>query len=207
MALWVIVPVKSISNGKSRLAGVLSSGDRENLNIAMLTNILQTLKDMEGIAGAMIISHDKSIQEMAETFGFDFLLEQKPYSLNRAIKKACRKCVEMGASAVLILPADLPLINKKSLRSILDKNADPPVVVITPDRRKEGTNSLLINPVDGFNFQFGENSFLLHQNNASMMDYRVEIVEDPGMELDLDIPEDWELYQNLIHHNLSLNGG
>jgi 2-phospho-L-lactate guanylyltransferase len=127
--------------------------------------------------------------------------------LNRAIKKACRKCGEMGASAVLILPADLPLINKKSLQSILDKNADPPVVVITPDRRKEGTNSLLINPVNGFNFQFGENSFFLHQNNASMMEYRVEIVEDPGMELDLDIPEDWELYQELIHDNLSLNGG
>jgi 2-phospho-L-lactate guanylyltransferase len=207
MALWVIVPVKSIHNGKSRLAGVLSSGDRERLNIAMLTNILHTLKDMEEITGALIISHDESIQELAETFGFDFLLEQKPYSLNRAIKKACGKCGEMGASAVLILPADLPLINKKSLQSILDKNADPPVVVITPDRRKEGTNSLLINPVNGFNFQFGENSFFLHQNTASMMEYRVEIVDDPGMELDLDIPEDWELYQELIHDNLSLNGG
>ncbi len=207
MALWVIIPVKSIHNGKSRLAGVLSSGDRESLNIAMLTNILQTLKEMEGIAGALIISHDKSILGLVETFGFEFLLEQKPYSLNCAIKIACGKCCEMGASAVLILPADLPLINKKSLQSILEKNADPPVAVITPDRRKEGTNSLLINPVNGFDFQFGANSFFIHQNNASMMDYRVEIVVDPGMELDLDIPEDWELYQDLIHQNLTQNGG
>lgn len=207
MALWVIVPVKSIHNGKSRLAGVLSSGDRENLNIAMLTNILKTLKEMDGIAGALIISHDKTIQILTETFGFDFLLEQQPYSLNHAINKACEKCRDMGASAVLILPADLPLITKKSLQSILDKNIEPPVVVITPDRRKEGTNSLLINPASEFNFQFGENSFLTHQKNATLMNYRVEIVVDPGMELDLDTPEDWALYQDLIHHNLTLNGG
>ncbi len=45
MALWVIIPVKSIHNGKSRLASVLSSEQRENLNISMLTNLLQTLKE------------------------------------------------------------------------------------------------------------------------------------------------------------------
>ncbi len=72
MALWVIVPVKSIHNGKSRLAGVLSCGDRERLNLSMLTNLLQTLKDLEQIAGVLTISQDKSIQDLTDSYGLIF---------------------------------------------------------------------------------------------------------------------------------------
>jgi 2-phospho-L-lactate guanylyltransferase len=207
MALWVIIPVKSIHNGKSRLAGVLSSEQREKLNISMLTNLFQTLKDAEEFTGVMVISHDDRVQTLTKSFGFDFLCEQKPFALNHAISTACKKCYEKGATEVLILPADLPLINKKSLETILENDINPPVVVITPDRRREGTNSLLINPANGFNFQFGENSFAIHQSNAQSMNYRVAIVTEPGMELDLDIPEDWNLYQDLIQENTSNIGG
>ncbi len=207
MALWVIVPVKSIHNGKSRLAGVLSCEDRERLNLSMLTNLLQTLKDLDQITGVLTISQDKLVQDLTDSYGFNFHLEQKPYSLNNAIKTACKECLNMGASEVLILPADLPMINKHSLQIILEKNTDPPVVVITPDRRWEGTNSLLINPNNGFEFRFGENSFFLHKEIAHALDYRVEIISDPGMELDLDLPEDWDLYQGLIKKNLTPSGG
>ncbi len=207
MALWVIVPLKSIHNGKSRLAGVLSCEDRERLNLSMLTNLLQTLKELDQITGVLIISQDNLVQDLTDSYGFNFLLEQKPYSLNNAIKTACNECQKMGASEVLILPADLPLINKQSMQIILEKNTEPPVVVITPDRRWEGTNSLLINPINGFEFRFGENSFFLHKEIANALDYRVEIISDPGMELDLDLPEDWDLYQGLIHKNLTPSGG
>jgi 2-phospho-L-lactate guanylyltransferase (CobY/MobA/RfbA family) len=99
------------------------------------------------------------------------------------------------------------LINKKALQSILQDNTEPPVVVITPDRRKEGTNSLLINPLNGFNFQFGQNSFEIHQQNAIARNYRIAINLNPEMELDLDFPEDWDLYQDLILTNNIQNGG
>ncbi len=155
----------------------------------------------------MVISHDERVQALTRSFGFDFLCEQKPFSLNNAIAIACKKCYEKGATEVLILPADLPLISNRSLLIILENNINPPVVVITPDRRREGTNSLLINPVNGFNFHYGENSFEIHQSTAHSMNYRVEIVTDPGLELDLDLPEDWNLYQALIQENTINNGG
>ena len=207
MALWVIIPVKSIHNGKSRLAGVLSSEQREKLNTSMLTNLLETLRDWHEFSGVMVTSHDEAVRELTLSFGFEFLQEHAPFSLNNAVSSACRKCYEKGATEVLILPADLPLINKKSLQSILQNNTEPPVVVITPDRRKEGTNSLLINPLNGFNFQFGQNSFEIHQQNAIARNYRIAINLNPEMELDLDFPEDWDLYQELILTNNIQNGG
>jgi 2-phospho-L-lactate guanylyltransferase len=207
MALWVIIPVKSIHNGKSRLAGVLSSEQRENLNISMLTNLLETLRDWHEFSGVMVTSHDEAVRKLTLSFGFEFLQEHAPFSLNNAVSSACKKSYEKGATEVLILPADLPLINKKALQSILLNNTEPPVVVITPDRRKEGTNSLLINPLNGFNFQFGQNSFMIHQQNAIARNYRIAINFNPEMELDLDFPEDWDLYQELILTNNIQNGG
>jgi 2-phospho-L-lactate/phosphoenolpyruvate guanylyltransferase len=207
MALWVIIPVKSIHNGKSRLAGVLSSEQRENLNISMLTNLLETLRDWHEFSGVMVTSHDEAVRELTLFFGFEFLQEHAPFSLNNAVSTACRKCCEKGATEVLILPADLPLVNKKALQTILHNNTEPPVVVITPDRRKEGTNSLLINPLNGFKFQFGQNSFEIHKQNALAKNYRIAINRNPDMELDLDFPEDWDLYQEHILTNNIQNGG
>jgi 2-phospho-L-lactate/phosphoenolpyruvate guanylyltransferase len=207
MALWVIIPVKSIHNGKSRLAGVLSSEQREKLNISMLTNLLETLRDWHEFSGVMVTSHDEAVRELTLSFDFEFLQEHAPFSLNNAVSSACRNCNEKGATEVLILPADLPLINKKALQSVLQNNTEPPVVVITPDRRKEGTNSLLINPLNGFNFQFGQNSFKIHQQNAIARNYRIAINLNPEMELDLDFPEDWDRYQELILANNIQNGG
>jgi 2-phospho-L-lactate guanylyltransferase len=177
------------------------------LNTSMLTNLLETLREWQEFSGVMVTSHDEAVRELTLSFGFEFLEEHAPFSLNNAVSSACRKCYEKGATEVLILPADLPLINKKALQSILQNNTEPPVVVITPDRRKEGTNSLLINPLNGFNFQFGQNSFVIHQQNAIARNYRIAINLDPEMELDLDFPEDWDLYQELILTNNIQNGG
>lgn len=207
MALWAIVPVKSIHQGKSRLSGILNENERASLNKAMLTNLLQVLRSSDAFSGEVIISHDSEAKNLAEGFNFDYFEEQPPYSLNTAIESACKYCSDRGATEILILPADLPLLNLKSLELLLKRNINPPVVVIAPDRREGGTNSLLINPLNGFSFQFGEDSFTKHQKIAHEHQYRVAVVHDPGTELDLDLPEDWDTYQNLINQQIQSNGG
>jgi 2-phospho-L-lactate guanylyltransferase len=202
MALWVIVPVKSIHQGKSRLAGILNESERASLNKAMLTNLLQVLRSSDAFSGVVIVSHDSEAKNLAEDFTFEYFEEQSPYSLNTAIESACRYSSDRGATEILILPADLPLLNLQSLESLLKRNIDPPVVVIAPDRREEGTNSLLINPLNGFSFRYGENSFSKHQKIAQEHQYRVVVVHDLGTELDLDLPEDWDTYQKLISQQI-----
>jgi 2-phospho-L-lactate guanylyltransferase len=207
MALWAIVPVKSINQGKSRLSGILNESERATLNKAMLTNLLQVLRSSDAFSGVVIVSHDTEAKNLVEGFTFEYFEEQPPYSLNTAIESVCRYCSDRGATEILILPADLPLLNQKSLESLIKNNINPPVVVIAPDRREGGTNSLLINPLNGFSFQFGEDSFSKHQIIAHERQYRVVVVHDPGTELDLDLPEDWDTYQNLINQKIQSNGG
>lgn len=207
MALWAIIPIKSLKDGKTRLAGILSESERAALNRSMLMNLLKTVKDCEKITGVLIVSHDPEIEALAKSYSLEYLEESPPYSLNQAVAKGCQYAESLGATEVLILPADLPLINTESIQSILEKDDDPPIAVIAPDRRGEGTNSLLLNPFENFPFQFGTNSYEIHQKIAISRKFQVKTVIEPGMELDLDLPEDWDYYQEKIHPQKIIIGG
>jgi 2-phospho-L-lactate guanylyltransferase len=97
-------------------------------------------------------------------------------------------------NGVLILPADLPLISQEDIEKIITAaNGGKRVVVITPDRHKNGTNALLVSPAGIIEYDYGENSFERHCENARKAGARLEVCELPSIELDLDLPEDLEL--------------
>jgi 2-phospho-L-lactate guanylyltransferase len=70
---------------------------------------------------------------------------------------------------------------------------DPPVVVIAPDRHREGTNALLIYPAGLIDYSFGPGSFRRHCDRALEASARLEICELSSLALDIDYPEDLEL--------------
>jgi len=72
---------------------------------------------------------------------------------------------------------------------------DPPVVVIAPDRKQEGTNALLVCPPDLIDFKYGKGSFEKHSHQARQVGARLEICNLPSLELDLDEPEDLALME------------
>jgi 2-phospho-L-lactate guanylyltransferase (CobY/MobA/RfbA family) len=67
--------------------------------------------------------------------------------------------------------------------------------VISPDRKKEGTNALLVCPPDLIDFKYGKGSFKKHQKAAIEANARLEIYDLPSLELDLDEPEDLTLIE------------
>ena len=69
----------------------------------------------------------------------------------------------------------------------------PPVVVIAPDRRKEGTNALLICPAGLIEYDFGPGSFERHCERARQAGATLEVVNLPSLSLDLDLPEDLDM--------------
>ncbi len=87
----------------------------------------------------------------------------------------------------------LPLITPEDVRLMLDKAKDPPVVVVAPDRHRQGTNALLICPAGLIRYEFGPDSFQRHCQIAQQAGARLEIVELPSLALDVDLPEDLEL--------------
>ena len=193
MTLWAIVPVKPLRRGKSRLAGTLSEDERTELNRSLLQNTLKTFSDLKEVEEVLVISRDPQALAIARHYGARTVREDGQPELNTALKRATVIAQVYAPRGVLILPADLPLVTREDLVTLINRAGDPPSVVIAPDRHGTGTNALLISPLGLIEYDFGDNSFQRHCQRAQEAGARLEIVNLPTLGLDLDLPEDLEL--------------
>jgi len=96
----------------------------------------------------------------------------------------------------LIVPADLPLITAEDVRAMLERAKYPPVIVVAPDRHRQGTNALLVCPVGLIEYEFGPGSFQRHCDLAVKAGARLEVCELPSLALDVDFPEDLDIIED-----------
>lgn len=190
MTVWAIVPVKPLRQAKSRLAGVLSKEDRLELSQRMLTHTLEILGEIPSIERTLVVSRDSRALALARKLGARTVTERGSPQLNRALVRATLVARRYNVSAVLVLPADLPLLTREDIESLIARGSDPPVVVIAPDRRRSGTNALLSSPPSLIEYAFGPQSFPRHLEHARAAGVRLEICELPSLALDVDMPED-----------------
>jgi len=202
MTFWAIVPVKPLQRGKSRLAEVLTQDERLDLNRRLLVHTLDTLHNLPDIEHVLVISRDQAALSLAREHGARTVQEHGAPQLNVALTRATIVASTYTTHGVLVLPADLPLITPEDVQTLLARAVDPPVVVIAPDRRRHGTNALLVCPVGLIDYEFGPHSFERHCERARLAGARLEICELPSLALDMDLPEDLELVSNTLE-NLS----
>ena len=195
MALWAIIPVKPLRRGKSRLAKVISADERADLNQYLLENTIHVINTVDEIENILVISRDKEALALARELGARTVQEYGTPDLNTALSRAMEVAKSYETCGILIVPADLPRINADDIREIIKHRNDPPVVVIAPDRKKEGTNALFVCPPDLIDFKFGKDSFEQHSQSAKTAGARLEICNLPSLELDLDEPEDLALME------------
>ena len=193
MTIWAIVPVKPLRRGKSRLAGLLSEDQRTRLNRHLLEHTLTTLNEIHQIEHTLVVSRDPAALALTREMGGRTVLEDGAPQFNTAIKRATIVARKQGAHAVLILPADLPLVIPAEIQTVLDLGTHPPTIVIAPDRRQDGTNALFVNPAGLIEYGYGPGSFHIHSERAIQAGARLEVVHSEILGLDLDLPEDLEL--------------
>jgi len=198
MTLWAIVPVKPLRRGKSRLAGTLTEDERAELNRLLLEHTLKTLSELKEVDQVLVVSRDPSALAIARAHGARTVQEDGSPQLNTALKRATVVAQVYASQGILILPADLPLLTREDVIALVERAAQPPVVVIAPDRHEKGTNALLISPSGLIEYDFGENSFKRHCERAKNAGARLEIVDLPSLGLDLDVPEDLALIEEKI---------
>jgi 2-phospho-L-lactate guanylyltransferase len=196
MTLWAIVPVKPLRRGKSRLAGVLTEEERLGLNSQLLTHTVDILGDIPEIEHVLVVSRDQAALSLARAHGARTVQEKGAPELNVALTRATIVAKRYATRGVLIIPSDLPMISKEDVYAMLEKVKDPPVVVVAPDRKKTGTNALLVCPVGLIEYDYGPDSFERHCQHAREAGARLEICELPSLALDMDVPEDLELVSN-----------
>ncbi len=197
MTLWAIVPVKPLRRGKSRLSGALTDAERAELNQKLLEQTLRTLSSLKELDQVLVVSRDPQALTIARNHGAKTIQEDGQPQLNTALTRATVLAKVQAIHGVLILPADLPLLTKEDVLTLIDSAAKPPVVVIAPDRHKKGTNALLMTPPGLIDYEFGEDSFDKHCERAKQVGAHLKIVELPSLALDVDVPEDLELVKKI----------
>jgi 2-phospho-L-lactate guanylyltransferase len=198
MTFWAIVPVKPLQRGKSRLAEVLTQEERLDLNRRLLAHTMDTLTAIPDIEHVLVISRDQAALALAREYGARTVQEHGAPQLNIALTRATIVARTYATRGVLILPADLPLITPEDIQTLLARAVDPPVVVISPDRRRQGTNALLVCPAGVIEYAFGPGSFQRHCDRARQAGAHLEICELPSLALDMDLPEDLELVSETL---------
>ncbi len=191
MKLWLIAPVKPFTEGKSRLAAVLSHQQRHDLNQRLFHNLLGQVKATQLFAGVIVVGSDPEIIADIGWESVQFEQEAHP-SLNGALEQARQRALDLHADAILVLPADLPLLTPADIGQLYALGQAQPAMVIAPSH-DGGTNALLLHPpqsVQTLPFAFGLQSFARHCAIAEQAGLPYHIFESPSLSFDVDWPED-----------------
>jgi 2-phospho-L-lactate/phosphoenolpyruvate guanylyltransferase len=183
----VVVPVKDLQGTKSRLAPILDPGARAGLTLYMMGRVVAAIKEV-GVEDVCVVSPDRIVLGEAQRRGVTPLL-QASRGLNPALEEGRRRAIELGASTLLVFPADLPLLDAEDVRAVLEAS-EGTSVVISPDGARSGTNALLTRPPDALPFAFGPDSFEAHLQAARGRGLDVKVCERSHLAFDLDTAED-----------------
>jgi len=198
MTVWAIVPIKPLNRAKSRLAPVLTTEQRERLALGMLLHNLKVLTATPVIKGVLVISRDmKALASAREILGVQTLQESGTPELNNALRRAARMLLSWGASATLILPADVPLVAQTDIEQMVHMGRFRNTLVIAPDQVKDGSNAIFSRPPNLIDFAFGVGSYERHIKAAQLVGAEVHTYESDRLALDVDTAEDLRNYYAL----------
>jgi 2-phospho-L-lactate guanylyltransferase len=192
MSSWVIIPVKSLAQGKSRLSPVLRSEERAALNRRLFGRVLDAAQSRFNLDRIVVVTGDTFLLTLVRGQGLHGL-DDTGGGLNAALGTGCRYAARHGARAVVVLPSDLPLVTAEdvdALTAALGERA----CVIAPDGQEQGTNALALAPPEADFFRFGADSFQAHLDAAKERGMALRILRRPGLSHDLDTPEDYRRY-------------
>ncbi len=189
-----IVPMKPLSEGKSRLARALSAEERANISMGMLFRVLSALKGAS-IDFVWVVGGDERVGELAQSLGGTWL-EELGSDLNDTLGKAISRAFERDKSA-LYVAGDLPFVRASDIHSFIQASRGAGNVTLAPARRDGGTNAMLIPKGVNFRPELGRMSFSKHLAQAAVLETSVAIAYSPGLGLDLDLVDDLESYQHM----------
>jgi 2-phospho-L-lactate guanylyltransferase len=215
MSIWAVIPAKSPHAAKTRLAPVLPLEERAALARRLLAGAVDTALRCPVLAGVIVVSAAEELRALAAGLGAHAYPDpetgdpetdnpesgnsassgpqaghvQASDPLNAAIALGCAQAAARGATAALILPADLPLLSPDVIVDFVDEAGDA-AVALAPDRSGTGTNALLLRPPHALEPLFGPASFARHRAAARAHGLAVTTVHLPELAFDLDTPDD-----------------
>ncbi len=198
--LWTVLPVKAWAEAKRRLSPVLSGEERQELARSMLDDLLGAIGGAARVTGVLAVTSDRVAGEYLASAGCEILPEPRR-GLNRALGTAAEELKGRGASTMLVLPVDLPLVTARDLDALCAHHRESrnegggdraarAAVTVAPDRFRSGTNALVCSPPGCIPFRFGDGSFHAHLREAERSGAAASSLDLDGLSLDVDHPDD-----------------
>jgi 2-phospho-L-lactate guanylyltransferase len=196
-ATWVVVLVKDFGSAKQRLGPALDPRRRRAL---ARRNAQRAIRAAAASEHRLVVAGSEEAGEVARKLGADFIVEPRPEGQNTAARRGIAYALEHGAEAVLLLSSDLPFVQRRAIRELLNaaEAEDGEVVVAVPAIGRGGTNALYLRPPGVIQLHFGGDSLTLFRHDAERRGVRFLIHESAEMALDLDEPEDLERMRRAV---------
>lgn len=175
----VLVPVKSFSEAKVRLAPALPPAARADLARAMAAAVLAAARPLP----VAVVCDDVEVAGFARAHGA-LAVWEPGRGLNGAVEAGVEELRRSGVARVVVAHADLP--RAAGLAALGHGDG----VTLVPDRRRDGTNVVVVPADAGFRFSYGPGSFARHLSEAGRLDLAVRVVDDPLLAFDVDWPDD-----------------
>jgi 2-phospho-L-lactate/phosphoenolpyruvate guanylyltransferase len=184
-----VLPVKRFDAAKQRLAAGVDGERRRTLAAAMVADVLEAIGEARMIERTIVVSGDPTAAELASAAGAELVPDPADAGHVEAALAGIAQAEAAGASCVVLLPGDCPLLDPRELDRLLT-GVPERYVGIVPDRHGTGTNALVLAPPDAIVPAFGEGSCARHVAAARAAGVPFGVEELASLGLDLDTPAD-----------------
>lgn len=197
MSRWTLVPIRGLASGKTRLAGLLDADGRAALNAALLQRVLGAVAAAEGgLERCIVAAGAEDAAGVARRSGARVLLASDRLGLNGTLEAAREMALAGGASEVLALVADLPMVSGAALRRLAAAVPAGGAAVIA-DKEGVGTTGLWLPATCRLPFMFGPGSLDRHRGGLLAHGLEPLVWRDPQLSFDLDTPQDYGCWRAL----------
>jgi 2-phospho-L-lactate/phosphoenolpyruvate guanylyltransferase len=187
---YILIPVKDLTRAKQRLALLMTQEERTRLAWAMLENTFAAAAAARNVDRIAVVTLYAPAIELARKYGMELIAEAEQISESSSVDFGSKEARKRGATAVLRLPIDLPLITTGDVETIFEHDGEEPSIVIVPSRDGTGTNAILRRPPDLFPSHFGPGSLAKHLAEAAAAKAACKVIELHRIALDIDDPGD-----------------
>ena len=181
-----VVPMKPLSQSKTRLMDVLSEQERAELSLAMFGRVVSAAR--EALSVVWVVGGDDAVRKTAESLGAAWH-EDPSNDLNDSLSFALDMACKNDLSAIY-LPADLPFVSAADVEKVVQASRNGETLTLSPAQQDGGTNAMLVPKCVTFPPVLGNDSFRRHKQQATQLGIPYTVCLSKGLGLDLDTPDD-----------------
>ena len=191
-----LVPAKPLPLAKTRLGTLLADGDRIAVARAMFVDVLDALRAAARVDRVHVVTADERLAADARAVGAGVVDEGAPRGLNGAVALGTEAALSQGATTVLVVLSDVPLLRAADIDELLALTPRPGVALV-PSKEGTGTNAIARSPGGVIPPCFGGRSLERHVTVAERRLVACRIWRHARIGFDVDVPEDLAAIANV----------